>query len=413
MLVMRNFGYLGLHKVVDKKSSLSRDRLVDFTGELQLRVRERERISDDDEKTDPYTLTLPDWHPLFVAEPTLHGGRNLVEHGGVSQKLNPSRSHLYAQELAPIPLQASPSAPQTGKPALSRGRLHGHDIEPFYHTSFCNEMLFHPRLLHNCPKGNIAIKVELRELEWKQDFNGYFAHLPRNGPHLHNNRRGPFLVQSAFTSCSRGGSHHFIDEFKAKLPLDLKPSRQIDGNPRTLSLVFTVYNVKLHSKSTWKRGKKLFSPGATKSTGSADVAQSEDTESYANGRLERIACGFLPVTSHDALIQDGMHDVRVAYSVRSPPKELCDSGAVEPTTMVLVEKNDAGESFGVSLHEDSYAENTIVSTDSFVSDRIEGSEAVAKSDGASSVSDLDSTASQPRGGKTKGGEPLSLSVSYA
>ena len=37
MLVMRNFGYLGLHTVVDEKSSLARGRLVDFTGELQLR----------------------------------------------------------------------------------------------------------------------------------------------------------------------------------------------------------------------------------------------------------------------------------------------------------------------------------------------------------------------------------------
>ena len=47
MLVMRNFGYLGLHCVVDSKSSLARDRLVDFTGELQLR-----RQTDDDDKTE-------------------------------------------------------------------------------------------------------------------------------------------------------------------------------------------------------------------------------------------------------------------------------------------------------------------------------------------------------------------------
>jgi hypothetical protein len=37
MLVMRNFGYLGLQSVVNMKSSLARDRLVDFTGEFQLR----------------------------------------------------------------------------------------------------------------------------------------------------------------------------------------------------------------------------------------------------------------------------------------------------------------------------------------------------------------------------------------
>jgi len=39
MLVMRNFGYLGLHAVVHSRSSLARDRLVDFTGELQIRRR--------------------------------------------------------------------------------------------------------------------------------------------------------------------------------------------------------------------------------------------------------------------------------------------------------------------------------------------------------------------------------------
>ena len=31
MLVMRNFGYLGLHQVVDSSSTLARDRLVDFS----------------------------------------------------------------------------------------------------------------------------------------------------------------------------------------------------------------------------------------------------------------------------------------------------------------------------------------------------------------------------------------------
>ena len=40
LLVMRYFGFLGLHSIVEKKSSLARDRLVDFTGELQVRRKE-------------------------------------------------------------------------------------------------------------------------------------------------------------------------------------------------------------------------------------------------------------------------------------------------------------------------------------------------------------------------------------
>jgi len=162
-------------------------------------------------------MKLPGWHPRFVAEPTAHGGRNCIDE--VSSEVKGSTSHLYAQELASLPLQPVPSASRVstsgGKPGFPRPRLHGDDIEPFYHLSFCNELLFHPRLLHNCPKGNIVIKAELRELEWKQEFNGYFAHMPRNGPCIHNSRRGPFLVQGLFTGCSpRGGEHHFIDEFK-------------------------------------------------------------------------------------------------------------------------------------------------------------------------------------------------------
>merc|ERR1712238_9169 len=37
VLVMRNFGYLGLQSVVQHNSSYSKDRLVEFTGDLQLR----------------------------------------------------------------------------------------------------------------------------------------------------------------------------------------------------------------------------------------------------------------------------------------------------------------------------------------------------------------------------------------
>ena len=50
MLVMRNFGYLGLHSVVHSRSSLARDRLVDFTGEVQVRRRETEEVKEEEEE---------------------------------------------------------------------------------------------------------------------------------------------------------------------------------------------------------------------------------------------------------------------------------------------------------------------------------------------------------------------------
>lgn len=160
MLVMRYFGYLGLHAVVDKRSNLGRDRLVDFTGELQVRLATDTREAGEKDKSrESFVSRLPNWHSRFIAEPAADGGRNRTDELNVKG----SKGHKYAQELAPLPLQHSPSAVRvpvsSGKAGVSRGRLHGDDIEPFYHLSFCNELLFHPRLLHNCPKGNIVIKV--------------------------------------------------------------------------------------------------------------------------------------------------------------------------------------------------------------------------------------------------------------
>jgi len=59
-----------------------------------------------------------------------------------------------------------------------RGHSSGEDIEPYFHTTFCNELLCHPRLLHNCQKGNIVVKVEMREIEWNSEYGAYLAHLP-------------------------------------------------------------------------------------------------------------------------------------------------------------------------------------------------------------------------------------------
>ncbi len=226
MLVMRNFGYLGLHPVIDSKSSLARDRLVDFTGEVQ--VRRKTEVERDDnpsmaapEQTEGFKTMLPDFHPEYVAEPTVNGGRFVEASPPSSLELGSTKS--YAQELLPLPLQISPSLLISSgmAPGLGRGQTNQDDMEPFYHTSFCNELLCHPRILHNCPKGNVVVKVELREVEWVEEHSCYVAHLPSCGPSIHNTRRGPFLVQSAFSSCTSRRSHQFMDEFKLKLPLDL------------------------------------------------------------------------------------------------------------------------------------------------------------------------------------------------
>lgn len=402
MLVMRNFGYLGLHSVVDKKSSLARDRLVDFTGELQLRVRESSEETEVEERRgrEPYKLRLPEWHPDFVSEPSVHGGRNCVHD---DRGRNSSRSHHYAQELAPVPLQLAPSTARVPSSTLKPGgRLHGDDIEPFYHMSFCNELLCHPRLLHHCPKGNIVIKVELREMEWQQEFNAYFAHVPRSGPCIHNNRRGPFLVQSAYTSCSIGEDHHFVDELKVKLPLDLKP-RQSDGTARTLSLLFTVYNVKVGSKSKLQRMKRLL---GTIGTGSSDTSE---PDGHGKTRLEQVACGFLPLTQHVSLLENGAHDVRIIYSARVPPPEFCTRGILNPSTLILIEGAGTVDPQNSGPFGESFADDINMSTTDSVSDLLTGSEAGGRNDSLSDlVSLLEDVQAKVKSGSSS--EPLSLSV---
>jgi len=409
MLVMRNFGYLGLHTVVDSKSSLARDRLVDFTGELQLR---RRTIDDDDDdeitplkrpasQQESYQLKLPKWHPDYLAEPTVDGGRNAVESSNTSADAKSvSLSKLYAQELAPLPLMFAPTTrispnSHTGKD----------DIEPFYHTSFCNELLCHPRILHNCPQGTVSIKVEIREVEWNEGLNAYCAHEPnqRIGPSIHNSRRGPFLVQSAFTSCTpRRSDHQFMDEVKVKLPLDLNRI-DAEGKTRSLCLFFTVYRIKRGSKSVWKRGAKII---FGTSSASEPAGTSEETQM---GRLEQVACGFLPLTAQSCLIDNGLHDVRVVYKARDPSPDMIEEGSLPPTSLILSERTILGESSGAG-RDDSFAEDTTTaSNESLPDSRMKNPANNEKMDSDSVSMNEDSVTKSVKGGKVAK-EPISLSV---
>lgn len=372
MLVMRNFGYLGLHAVVHSRSSLARDRLVDFTGELQIRRRNEgdpaaaNKTAGD--KPDDHTYVVPDWHSQFISEPAINGGRNSVDPIGTvagpskveNSEDNTSRSPLYAQELASVPLSPVPFSTSArhmtvgGVQPRVRTPVNRGDIEPYYHTSFCNEMLCHPRLLHNCPKGNIVMKVEMREMEWNQEHNTFFAHLPRQGPSVHNTRRGPFLIQGTYTSCAvKSSDPHFLDEVKVKLPLELK-SRRTDGTTRTLSLFFSVYHVKFSSKKKWskelskvmpiKGGKKRDS--SVSHVNDVNEATGERQDSGEEGglpgkcKLVLLNCGFLPLTSQSCLIENGLHDVKMMYRGRRPTAEMREKG-IPASSLVVKERNEA------------------------------------------------------------------------
>jgi hypothetical protein len=196
-----------------------------------------------------------------------------------------------------------------------------------------------------------------------------------------------------------------VDEFKVKLPLDLKP-RQQDGSSRTLSLFFTVYNVKVGSHSKLQRLKKLLGTigsGSNETTGQGGRAKS---------RLEQVACGFLPLTQHISLIENGAHDVRIVYSARTPPEEFCSRGFVSPSTLILVDGNRAADPQNAAAIGESFADDVNISTTDSVSDLLTGSEAGGRNDGT--YSDLASLLedSQTKAKSIVGTEPMSLTVSF-
>ncbi len=277
VMVLRNFGYLGIHSTMSRTSKLAKDRLVDFTGEVQVRQRQKgENITvpfDDDGRI----KVVEPWHHNFVAEPAINGGRI------PSTKEDPS---IYSRELASVPLA-------TGR--ISSRSLK--DLRPsiHFHTSFCNELLLYPQNISNCPKRNVTIKMEIGRLQFSDDLKAMIVKL--SGPCVHNPRRGPFLVREVFTSCA----YHKVDpsfsnEFKLKLPLgDL--SYKEEGE---LVAIFTAYHITVKGKKKW----------ALKPT-----KDSEDTYTP----LEQIGCGYLQLSSGDKashLIPNGIHDVQLKYKLR-------------------------------------------------------------------------------------------------
>ena len=414
VLTIRNFGFLGLHSVVHTKSKLARDRLVDFTGELQLRRRREDTGLNDDSDTDEEPdddegriYVVPPWKSEFVAEPTVQGGRDVVftkddKDGGKNKDREEDKDRtmvleniamaqlghissrgdgpsLYAQELAPIPLNitapisqgssakiSSASLPQGGTVgSISGGGGPGSDAEAYFHTSFCNELLCHPRLLHNCTKRNIVIKIELRELRWSEWIHANLAEPVRFGPSIHNPRRGPFLVKEAYTSCA----YHtvdpmFLDEFKVKLPLSLVCA-DADHNgygQGRLVVLFTVFNVAVRGKKKWTNRIASRSKKAIPFKKGASVSEEDDTDeddvvnhkSGGGGGLEQLGCGLLPLTSGSSalpcLLQNGLHDVRLKYFAKLAPPSLdvsLSAGGTRPNSpapspTAIHQRNESG-----------------------------------------------------------------------
>lgn len=286
LLVMRYFGYLGLHTILKTKSSLAQERLVDFTGELEVKC---DRDAGDRRKREKCpvlgeTYVLPLWRNQYKVEPTLTGGRNIT---GLNGKLASSNSS-YAQEIAALPLERSVSDGSSRGRGKSSSRIKYDGM--LLHRSFCNELVCRPRSLQRCHRKNIFIKVELRELHWNELLGADVA-VPI-APSIHNTRRGPWLVREAFSSCAMG-TPQFLDEFKLKLPLVLGES----GHER-IGVLFSVHHFNAKRKKRSRR-----------------ISRQTDEPDYGYS-TELIGSGFLPLTldgSPTCLIANGDHEVPIKY----------------------------------------------------------------------------------------------------
>ena len=301
MLVLRNFGYLGLHSSIHSQSKLACDRLVDFTGDLQVRRRFQKEINPRIDDQNGLIYAIDSWHKDFVGEPTVNGGRSQDQSKGCD--VAESNSPFYAQELAPVPLLLEKS------------------ISPYsniyLHTSFCNELILGPRFLHNCNRRNIVIKVEIRHLEFNNKTGRFLATLPVT-PMMHNARRGPALVNEAYTSCAyHKYDPQFSEDFKIKLPIQLQNS-----SGGKLVALFSVYNITVKGRKKWS------------------LISSKGDEDEKINPLELLGCGYLPLCVSDqssCLIADGLHKVKLKYISKEMPVvmeniEIHEDDASDTTT---------------------------------------------------------------------------------
>ena len=280
---------------------MARNRLVDFSRELQVK-REEDAKSKKSDKCpnigNPYIL--PQWRRQYVVEPAPYGGRQIsVQTPSKSPDIaNGSSTTGYAQELAALPLENSGVEVKSSSRRSNRSATsHKFDCM-LLHTSFCNELICHPRILTRCSKKNVTIKIELREIEWNDSLKAYAA-IPIE-PSIHNPRRGPWLVDEAFTSCAlKSANPQFLDEFKIKLPLILGDSG------RTVALYFSVYEVHVQ-----KRRKERLMKAMSR--------QNNQHGTDADNVLELIGNGVLSLSSDESplcLLSNGEHKVPMNYRV--------------------------------------------------------------------------------------------------
>lgn len=296
MLIMRNFGYLGLHSVVAKTSKLARERLVDFTTEVQVRLRQKSDnrfVLDDDGGR---VALAKEWHDDIIAEYTSNGGRVYAPR---------ETQDSYAQEVAQIPLYLG----------RQYSRLNRHlQLRKRYFTSLCNELILQPLNIENCPKRNITVKVEIVRIIFREDLGALVAVPVENC--IHNPRRGPYLVGEAYSTCAYHKiDPHFVDEVKVKLPLTNLKSREYG----TLAALFTAFHVSVKVRKKWPR-----------------LAGGSNDNPLP---LEQIGCGYLPLGVGEGkgfLVEDDVHGLHLKYKAKALSEHKnAEQSHLPPETKVL------------------------------------------------------------------------------
>lgn len=179
-----------------------------------------------------------------------------------------------------------------------------------------------------------------------EEYNSYFAHQPQNGPSIYNPRRGPFLVQSAFTSCSsRFSDPRFLDEFKVKLPLllEFRKSGQASCIP---SVLFTVYRLSFSSRKKWgkrTRTNKRANRKVEEIAGEVSGEGGDEIEPNRTCQLIQLGCGFFPLASNYSLLPNGNHDVKVKYLARNPRREVIEKGHLSEDTLIISESTEGSK----------------------------------------------------------------------
>lgn len=277
------------------------------------------------------TYILPPWRSQYIVEPAPFGGRNTAvskKETSSHQKLPSGSVPVYAQEIAALPLErlvADSSSRGRSKTTL-RSKYDG----MLLHTNLCNELVCQPKMLQDCFRKNIAIKVEVRELQWNEALSAEIA-VPV-APSIHNTRRGPWLVKDAFTSCAMGTAQ-FLDEFKVKLPLAL------GSGGRRLALLFTVYH--LNDKPQSNKPKRR-SPSFLREDISEDVPQT----GYS---LERLGSGFLPLTLDNCpscLITNGDHEVPIKFRATEVTDKRDNASSPSPSAPTHKKQFSFGDRIG-------------------------------------------------------------------